>query len=118
MSLFFSKARRQTLSGLIASFLLSVCLVFASVLPAQAGNPLTVARYVAADGTDLSAVVQCLPKELSQPSLARALQESGNDFLQKVFNTKASYNDYKVDALEAQYLNCLRNKGFTPAVER
>ncbi|MEM6423907.1 MAG: hypothetical protein AAF728_01905 [Cyanobacteria bacterium P01_D01_bin.128] len=85
--------------------------------PAYAENSQDTAQYIAADGTDLTAVAQCLPKRLSQPSLARALRESGNDFLQKVFDIKDNYMDYKLDESEVEYLNCLRQKGVTPQVE-
>ncbi len=86
--------------------------------PAYAGNDLESMQYIAADGQDLTAIAQCLPKELSQPSLERALRESGNDFLQKVFSTKDDYQEYKVDTAEAEYLDCLESKGFVSQVAR
>jgi hypothetical protein len=101
--------------GLIIG-LVSVSLGF--MPPAYADNASAPTQYIAADGTDLTAIAQCLPKELSQADLARVLRESGNDFLQKVFSTKDSYSDYKVDAAEAKYLDCLKTKGFVSQVER
>ncbi|MGF1567120.1 MAG: hypothetical protein ACFCVD_03435 [Nodosilinea sp.] len=74
--------------------------------------------YVAADGRDLTAIAECLPKELSKGDLARALRESGNDFIEKVFDVKDNYSDYKLDDAEVEYLNCLKSKGFIPQVER
>jgi len=95
-----------------------VSVAFGLTQPAYADNSQINKSYIAADGTDLTAIAQCLPKELSQPSVTRVLKESGNDFLQKVFNTKADYGDYKIEAAEAQYLNCLEAKGFTSVVKR
>jgi len=86
--------------------------------PAYADTAADSGQYIAADGSNLTAVAQCLPKELSQPSLARALSESGNDFLEKVFDVKDDYDDYKLDRTEEEYLNCLKQKGVTPQVER
>lgn len=75
-------------------------------------------RYIAADGTDLTAMAQCLPKELSQGNFARALREAQNDFLEKVFDVKDNYNDYKLDDTEIAYLACVESKGVTPQVKR
>jgi hypothetical protein len=86
--------------------------------PAYAAEANGAERYIAADGSDLTAVAQCLPKSLSQGSLARAIEESGNDFLEKVFDIKANYRDYELDETEVAYLDCLESKGVTPQVER
>ena len=86
--------------------------------PAYADNSPDAKRYIAADGTDLTAVAQCLPKQLSQGNLARALQESQNDFLEKVFDVKDNYSDYKLGDSEAEYLACLDSKGFVSQVNR
>ncbi|ASC71459.1 hypothetical protein XM38_024110 [Halomicronema hongdechloris C2206] len=86
--------------------------------PAYADTAEESVEYIAADGSDLTAVAQCLPQELSQPSLARALSESGNDFLEKVFDVKDDYGDYELDSTEVEYLNCLKQTGVTPQVER
>jgi hypothetical protein len=107
-------AQRLTLLFLAGLLWLSASL-FA---PAYAADSPTAKRYIAADGTDLTAVAQCLPKELSQGNLARALEESKNDFLQKVFDVKDSYSDYKLGNSETQYLACLESKGFTSQVNR
>lgn len=110
------KIYQGTFSRIVCLLVILVSLAFTQ--PAYADNAQMDTSYIAADGTDLTAIAQCLPKELSQPNLARALRESGNDFLQKVFGTKADYDNYKIEAEEAQYLNCLKAKGFTPAVKR
>jgi hypothetical protein len=91
---------------------------FGFMQPAYADPGQTSEKFIAADGTDLTAVASCLPKELSQPSLERALRESGNDFLQKVFSTKGSQGDYQIDSAEAEYLDCLSSKGFISQVKR
>lgn len=101
--------------GLIISI---IGFVFGMVYPAYADAPQGSGQYIAADGSDLTAVAECLPKRLSQPSLARALQESRNDFLEKVFDVKDNYMEYKLDDSEVEYLNCLRRKGVTPQVDR
>ncbi len=88
------------------------------VAPAYAADSSAAKRYIAPDGTDLTAMVQCLPKELSQGNLDRALQESQNDFLEKVFDIKDNYDDYKLGKTEVAYLSCVESKGVTPQVKR
>ncbi|TVQ07057.1 MAG: hypothetical protein EA368_15430 [Leptolyngbya sp. DLM2.Bin27] len=86
--------------------------------PAYAADAPDSKRYIAADGTDLTAMAQCLPKELSKGNLSRALQESKNDFLEKVFDVKDNYDDYKLDETEIAYLACVESKGVIPQVKR
>jgi hypothetical protein len=93
-------------------------LFFGLVQPAYADNSEMPSQYIGADGTDLTAMVECLPKTLSQPSLALALKESGNDFLEKVFDLKDNYGDYKVEPVEAEYLSFMQSKGVTPVIMR
>lgn len=84
----------------------------AGLIPsAQAADSSTAKRYIAADGTDLTAMVQCLPTELSEGNFGRALEQSKNDFLEKVFDVKDDYSDYKLDDAEIEYLACLKGKG-------
>jgi hypothetical protein len=104
--------------GFIGLIVLSASLIVGFVQPAYASDAAIAPRYISADGTDLTAVVECLPKTLSQPNLALAIKESGNDFLQKVFDMKDDYNEYKVEPVEAEYLRCLQSKGATPVVMR
>jgi len=118
MVLLAQKIRRVTqflVLGLLVAF---VGIGFGFTQPAYADAGRSADQYLAADGTDLTAIAVCLPKELSQPSLKRALRESGNDFLQKVFSVKDSYAEYKIDTAEAEYLDCLEAKGFVSQVER
>lgn len=98
----------QTLRALAQRvlFTLLITLVAISCLvaqPAYADTTPPSARFVAADGTDLTAVARCLPKQLGQPSLSRALRESGNDFLERVFNFKGSYDGYKLSDAERAF---------------
>lgn len=111
----FRRAVRSFVLGLVIGL---VGLGIGLVQPAYADDSQPPSQYVAADGTDLTAIALCLPKELSQPSLKRALRESGNDFLQKVFSVKNDYGEYKLDKAESEYLECLESKGFVSQVER
>jgi hypothetical protein len=104
-------------SAAIALLIGSISLFTGSVQPANA-EPAVVSQYIAADGTDLTAFAECLPKELSQPSLKRAIAQSGDDFLQKVFDVKDDYRANKLDEVEIQHLDCMRQKGVTPQIER
>jgi hypothetical protein len=114
-----SKHFRRVAQSLLLGLLVAVVgLGFGFAQPAYADDGQSSEQYVAADGTDLTAIALCLPKELSQPSLKRALRESGNDFLQKVFSVKDEYTEYKIDSAEAEYLDCLESKGFVSQVER
>lgn len=74
--------------------------------------------YVTPDGTDITAIAECIPPELTEGNLDRALRESGNDFLEKVFNTESSYKDYDLEASEIEYLECLKRNGVTPEVKK
>ena len=118
MSTFPQPFREKFSFGVVCLIAFLGSLVFGFMQPAYAGNTQTESQYISADGTDLTAVAQCLPKKLSQPNLDLALKESGDDFLQKVFNTKDSYDDYKVEPVESEFLNCLQSKGVTPVVLR
>jgi hypothetical protein len=88
------------------------------VTPAYADNSAGARRFIAADGTDLTAMAQCLPRQLSQGNLSRALSESKNDFLEKVFDMKENYSDYKLGDSEIEYLACVESKGVIPQVKR
>lgn len=58
----------------------------------------------------LSAFIACLPKELSHPSLKRALDEMGDDQLERIFNLKSNP---KLSQAEIELKSCLKSKGFT-----
>ena len=92
--------------------------VFGMTSPATADMLSDSPQYIAADGQNLTAIAECLPKKLSEPNLARALAESKNDFLEKVFDLKDNYDDYKLDATEVEYLASLEGKDVTPQVKQ
>lgn len=73
-----------------------------------AGVPVDVAPQLvnstSTEGDRIAAVAACLPKQLSQPSLKRALNEMGNDQLERVFNLKANP---KLSQAETDLANCL-----------
>ncbi len=56
-----------------------------------------------------SAVLACLPKQLSQPDLKRTLSEMGNDQLERIFNLKTNP---KLSQAETELKDCLNRKGF------
>ena len=61
-------------------------------------------------GKRLTAVIDCIPKELSRSNLGRALTEMGNDQLQRAFNLT---DNPKLSEAELEFNNCLKRKGFT-----
>ena len=98
---FIDLLRRTLLTGLLAS------LIFAS----SAVNPVLAMHNVfystetpATESEHLIAVVSCLPKELSQPSLKRAWDEMGNDQLQRVFHLNDSP---KLSQAEIELASCM-----------
>ena len=60
-----------------------------------------------AEADRMSALITCLPKQLSQPSLKRALSEMGNDQLERAFNLKASP---KLSQAELDLASCLNHR--------
>lgn len=116
--LFFRQILSLTRNAALA--VVAGLLFFSSVFVGHA-NALGISdanAYIAADGTDLTAVAQCLPSELSKGNLGRAVRESFNDYLEKAFGLKQNYNDYKLDETEANFLMCLERKGVTPQVKQ
>ncbi|MGF1499533.1 MAG: hypothetical protein ACFB8W_22325 [Elainellaceae cyanobacterium] len=72
---------------------------------------------VATDEAVSAAVVECFPKKLSDGNLDRALEESRNDFLERVFLLKP-VQEYKLSQAESEFLSCLKSKGVTPQIEQ
>ncbi|MGB3190221.1 MAG: hypothetical protein WBB43_12485 [Limnoraphis sp.] len=66
-------------------------------------------------GERLSAVINCLPKELSEPDLGRALKEMGNDYLERTFQLK---DNPKLNQAEIAFGQCLEGKGYTLRAEQ
>lgn len=107
--------RRWTAALLVATL---VVLQNAIASPAMAESSDTANQYIAADGTDLTEVVQCIPDQLSEGDLGRAIAESGQDYLERVFQTKSQYDDYTIGQLEEEFQTCLQQKGITPAAQQ
>ena len=98
--------RRTLITGLLASLIW---------LPGMLLNPALAAPNVAekmamrvaespAESDRLSALITCLPKELSQPNLKRALSEMGNDQIERALNLKANP---KLSQAETDFASCL-----------
>ncbi|MGL4621990.1 MAG: hypothetical protein ACRCZS_23525 [Chroococcidiopsis sp.] len=106
---FLNLLRRTLFVGLLAGLIWLPGLSFNSALAMP--NPLasTIAAPVQG-GERIGALISCLPKQLSQPSLKRAWDEMGNDQLERVFNLKANP---KLSQAEIELGNCLNHKGFT-----
>ncbi len=60
-----------------------------------------------AKGDRLSALISCLPKQLSQPSFERALSEMGNDQIERILNLKPNP---KLSQAEMDLVNCLNRR--------
>ncbi len=73
------------------------------------GSPTQIIDSVAKSNR-LTAFIACLPKELSHPSLKRALDEMGDDQLERIFNLKSNP---KLSQAEIELKSCLNSKGFT-----
>ncbi|PSN18069.1 hypothetical protein C7271_14450 [filamentous cyanobacterium CCP5] len=113
-----SNALKFLLRSVAIGLLISCISLFGGYAQPASAEAAAAPRYIAADGTDLTAFAQCLPKQLSQPSFKRAIEQSGNDFLQKVFDVKNDYRAYKLDEAEIQHLDCMQQKGVIPQIER
>lgn len=103
-----------------AAAVLVVGLIFFSstfIGSAYAAEPVADAS-IATDSDNLALVAECIPTQLSEGNLDRALRESKNDFLEKVFGVKQNYDDYKLDTTEVEFLECLKRKGITPQVNQ
>lgn len=62
----------------------------------------------APEADHLNALITCLPTELSQPSLKRALSEMRNDQFERALNLKASP---KLSKAEVALATCLNSQG-------
>lgn len=77
-----------------------------TALPKEIASQLVDSTSV--EGDRMSALITCLPKQLSQPNLKRALSEMGNDQLERAFNLKANP---KLSQAEMDLANCLNHQG-------
>lgn len=57
-----------------------------------------------AESDRMSALIACLPKQLSQPNLKRALSEMGNDQIERALNLK---DNPKLSQAETDFASCL-----------
>jgi len=73
------------------------------MMPVETASRLVSSTSV--EGDRLSALITCLPKQLSQPDLKRALGEMGNDQLERAFNAKTNP---KLSQAEADLATCLK----------
>lgn len=117
MSLFRRKLASisHAVTKVFAGFILFSVLFMGS---AHAAEAIASDSYTAPDGTDLTAVAKCIPTQLSKGNLGRAWRESRNDFLEKVFDLKQDYDEYKLDETEVEFLDCLQRNGVTPQVKQ
>jgi hypothetical protein len=108
---------KPIMRGLVLSVLcLSIWLLGGGMDRARAAAPsqINTDEYVTADGRDITAIVECLPKQLSEGDLGRAIAESGQDFLEWVFQLKDDYSEYKLTEAGRELDQCLRSKGILP----
>jgi hypothetical protein len=78
--------------------------VLAAPIAAEMPKATTVQLADAAERDRMSAVIDCLPKQLSQPSLKRAMSEMGNDQIERAFNLKSNP---KLSQAEVDLESCL-----------
>ncbi len=103
---FLNLLRRTILTGFLAGLIWLPGLSFNSALAMP--NPLALIATPAKGDERLSALITCLPKQLSQPSFKRAWDEMGNDQLQRAFNLKTNP---KLSQAEIELKDCLnRNR--------
>lgn len=105
---FLNLLRRTLLTGLLIGLIWLPGLSLNSVLATP--NALAATATPVKD-EHLIALISCLPKQLSQPSLERAWSEMGNDQLERAFNLKTNP---KLSQAEIELKNCLNRQGFTP----
>jgi hypothetical protein len=101
--------RRTLLASLLMSliWLQSLSINPALAMPVETGNVEKIAARIddsTAEGKQMSALIHCLPKQLSQPSFKRAWSEMGDDQLQRAFNLKANP---KLSQAEIELAACL-----------
>jgi len=97
---------RQTV---LTSLLIGLIWLPGLVEPAFAMTAPTMAD-TATKGDRITALIACLPEELSHPSLKRALDEMSDDQLERAFNVKANP---KLSQAEIELKSCMSRQGFT-----
>ncbi|NJL86898.1 MAG: hypothetical protein HC886_14540 [Leptolyngbyaceae cyanobacterium SM1_1_3] len=101
---------------LIAAVLLVV--VWLQAAPAQAVVQADSSTFIDPNGNDVSAIAKCLPQQLTEGDLQRALDKFGNDYLERVFDLKEDYSEYKISQSEKEFQACLERQGITPVVKQ
>jgi len=101
-----SLLRRTVLTSLLIGLIWLPGLL---VEPAFAMTTATMAD-TATKGDRITALIACLPEELSHPSLKRALDEMSDDQLERAFNVKANP---KLSQAEIELKSCMSRQGFT-----
>lgn len=109
------KQIRSSLRQILALCLLALVVSLGITLPAYSAD---LERYITPDGEDITALVECLPPQLREGDLKRAIAESGKDYLERTFNMKEDSSEYKLTEAEKEYRACLSSKGITPATEK
>jgi hypothetical protein len=112
--------KSSRLLSLLGRTLLATFLISLIWLPGLFPNPALAVPIVAVpekiasrmivsstEGNRMSNLITCLPQQLSQPSLKRALSEMGNDQLERAFNLKANP---KLSQAEIDLASCLKNR--------
>ncbi|EAW33606.1 hypothetical protein [Lyngbya sp. PCC 8106] len=113
MKIFWRRLSQMTLMTVLVSglWILGFSLTSAQAAPNLIGNT----DETGLTGERLSAVINCLPKELSEPDLGRALKEMGNDYLERTFQLK---DNPKLNQAEIAFGQCLEGKGYTLRAEQ
>jgi hypothetical protein len=106
---FVSLLGRILFASLLISLISLPGLSMKSALAMPEGSQEQIIDSPAAKGDRLSAFIACLPKQLSQPSIERALSEMGDDQLERIFNVKSNP---KLSQAETELKSCLSSKGF------
>lgn len=109
------RLRRSIVSGLLISltWLLALSSPPALAMDSAPVSPEKSALPVASsavEGDRMSALIACLPKQWSQPSLKQALNEMGNNQIERAFHLKTNP---KLSQAEIELQSCMNRQGFT-----
>jgi hypothetical protein len=112
---FFSLLHRTLLMSFLTSL---IWLPGLSLTPALAMPNAAVSEEVASQAAGsttardarMLALIDCLPKQLSEPNFNRSMGEMGNDQLERILNLKSNP---KLSQAEVELKSCLSSKGFT-----
>ncbi len=108
---------QELIRGVAGRFLVAAFAVMLGIQGFTAAAANAAEQYLTPDGNDITALVDCLPEQLSEGDLQRAIAEAGNDYLERVFQTKENYDDYKISEAEKEFQACLKRQGIVPAAK-